>query len=132
VYEALRHAHPHVSVFLKDSIPDRFEYGSHRRVAPIIGIADEGWTITNHRYFDKAPEAADGGNHGFDHEAIDMRGIFVAAGPSFRRGARVPAFRNVDVYPLLMKVLGLPAAPSDGDLSRVEGILAEQEKGGHP
>lgn len=125
VYEALRHAHPHVSVFLKDSIPDRLEYGSHRRVAPIIGIADEGWTITNHPYFEQAPEAADGGNHGFDHEARDMRGVFVAAGPSFRKDARVPAFRNVDVYPLLMRVLGLPAAPSDGDLSRVEGVFAE-------
>jgi predicted AlkP superfamily pyrophosphatase or phosphodiesterase len=125
VYEALREAHPHVSVFLKDSIPDRFEYGSHRRVAPIIGMADEGWTITNHRYFDEAPEWADGGNHGFDHEAGDMQGIFVAAGPSFRKGARVPAFRNVDVYPLLMRVLDLPAAPSDGDLSRVEGIFAK-------
>ena len=54
-----------------------------------------------------------------------MLGVFVAAGPSFREGSRVPAFQNVDVYPLLMEALGLPAAPGDGDLSRVRRILAE-------
>ncbi len=125
VYLALRDAHPHVSVYWKDSIPDRFEYGSHPRVPPIICIADDGWTITTHSFFERAPEAADGGNHGFDHQARDMQGIFIAAGPAFREAERVPAFRNVSVYPLLMELLRLPAAPGDGDLSEVGGILAE-------
>ncbi|MCK5484137.1 MAG: alkaline phosphatase family protein, partial [Gemmatimonadetes bacterium] len=125
VYESLRDAHPHVSVYMKDSIPERFEYGSHPRVAPIIGIADDGWTITTHSYFENAPEGADGGNHGFDHQADDMRGIFIAAGPAFREGARVPAFRNVNVYLLVMKALGLPAVQGDGDLSEVDGILVQ-------
>jgi predicted AlkP superfamily pyrophosphatase or phosphodiesterase len=125
VYESLRDAHPHVSVYWKDSIPERFEYGSHPRVPPIIGIADDGWTITTHPFFDRAPEGADGGNHGFDHHAPDMQGIFIAAGPSFREGARVSAFRNVNVYLLVMKALGLPAVEGDGDFSEVDGILAE-------
>jgi predicted AlkP superfamily pyrophosphatase or phosphodiesterase len=125
VYLALRDAHPHVSVYWKDSIPDRFEYGSHPRVPPIICIADDGWTINTHPFFERAPEAVDGGNHGFDHQARDMQGIFIAAGPAFREAERVPAFRNVSVYPLLMELLGLPAVPGDGDLSEVGGILAE-------
>lgn len=125
VYRALRDAHPHVSVYWKDSIPDRFDYGSHPRIPPIIGIADDGWTIATHPYFERAREAIDGGNHGFDHESRNMQGIFVAAGPAFREGLRVPAFRNVNVYPLLMEILGLPALPGDGDLSDVEGILIE-------
>jgi predicted AlkP superfamily pyrophosphatase or phosphodiesterase len=125
VYEALHGAHPHVSVFLKDSIPARFEYGSHPRVAPIVGIADDGWTISTRPYFERRPEEADGGNHGFDQQATDMQGIFIAAGPAFRQGVRVPPFRNVNVHLLLMKTLGLPAAPGDGDLSKVDGILAE-------
>jgi predicted AlkP superfamily pyrophosphatase or phosphodiesterase len=125
VYAALHHAHPHVTVYWKDSIPAEYEYGTHRRVAPIIAIADDGWSITTHPYYDPAPGLADGGTHGFDHRAPDMRGIFVAAGPSFKTGVRVPAFRNVHVYPLLMEILGLPAEPSDGDLAATEGILAE-------
>lgn len=35
------------------------------------------------------------------------------------------AFRNVNVYLLVMKALGLPAVEGDGDLSEVDGILAE-------
>lgn len=125
VYGSLRGSHPNVSVYWKDSIPAHFQYGSHPRIPPIIGIADDGWTISTHSFFDRAPEAADGGNHGFDHHAPDMQGIFVAAGPSFREGIRVPAFRNVNVYLLVMEALGLPAAEGDGDLSEVDGILAE-------
>jgi hypothetical protein len=52
-----------------------------------------------------------------------MWGIFVAAGPAFMKGLSEPAFRNVDVYPLLMDILGLPASPNDGDLGEVEGML---------
>jgi len=125
VYGALKEAHPHLSVYWKDSIPERFDYGRHSRVPPIIGIADDGWTITTHPYFERRPEEADGRNHGFDNAAKDMQGIFVAAGPAFRKGVRLEAFRNVDVYPLLMRLLSLPAAPSDGDLSRVSGMLVE-------
>lgn len=125
VYAALKGAHPHVSIYWKDSIPARYDYGRNRRVPPIIGIADDGWTISTRPYFEEAPIRADGGNHGFDHAAKDMQGIFIAAGPAFPSGVRAPAFRNVDVYPLLMEILGLPAAPSDGDLARVEGLLVD-------
>jgi hypothetical protein len=44
-----------------------------------------------------------------------MRAIFIARGPSIRDGVVVPAFDNVDVYPLLMRLVGLPAASNDGD-----------------
>ena len=36
-----------------------------------------------------------------------MRTIFLARGPSFRRGVVVPPITNVDIYPLLMSLLGL-------------------------
>ena len=54
-----------------------------------------------------------------------MQGVFIAAGPSFREGTRVPAFRNVNVYLLVMEALGLPAVVGDTDFSEVDGILAE-------
>ena len=55
------------------------------------------------------------GAHGYDPAERDMHGIFVAAGPSFRRGLATPPLDNVDVYPLLARLLGIPAAPNDGD-----------------
>ena len=122
VYEALREAHPNLAVFLRDSIPERFQYGTGPRIAPILGVADAGWMISTRPYFESASAVA--GNHGYDPEARDMWGIFVAAGPAFVEGLETPAIRNVDIYPLLMDILGLPASPSDGDLQEVAGILA--------
>ena len=52
-----------------------------------------------------------------------MQAIFVAHGPAFRAGAKVPAFPNVDVYPLMTHLLGLPAAANDGDYDAVKDML---------
>lgn len=132
VYQALRDAHPRLSVFLRDSIPERFAYGASPRVPPILGIADEGWAISSRPFFESTPGAPGRGNHGYDPEVTDMWGVFIAAGPAFRRGLRVPAFRNVDVYPLLMEVLGLPTSPHDGDLAEVEKLLVRSPPSSPP
>ena len=54
-----------------------------------------------------------------------MHGIFVAAGPSFRKGITTPPLDNVDVYPLLARVLGIPSAPNDGNPAATAAILVE-------
>jgi hypothetical protein len=53
-----------------------------------------------------------------------MRALFVAHGPAFARGVTVAPFPNVDVYPLIMSVLRLPAEANDGHLTDVKGLLA--------
>jgi hypothetical protein len=45
-----------------------------------------------------------------------MLAIFVASGPAFRRGVRLPVFDNVDVYPLLAKLVGVRPRKNDGNL----------------
>jgi hypothetical protein len=52
-----------------------------------------------------------------------MEAIFLAAGPAFRRGAVTPVFDNVDVYPLLARLLGVKARPHDGDLRQLGPAL---------
>ena len=47
------------------------------------------------------------GEHGFDNALPDMRAIFFAWGPAFLTNVRIRNFENVDLYPLLTKVLGL-------------------------
>ncbi|GAB6459353.1 hypothetical protein bcgnr5379_63460 [Bacillus cereus] len=46
-----------------------------------------------------------------------MRAIFIARGPAFRQGATIPAFDNIDVYPLLARLLGIKPAKNDGDIA---------------
>ena len=45
-----------------------------------------------------------------------MRALFVAKGPAFRPGTRLPVFDNVDVYPLLAHLLGVTPQDNDGTL----------------
>ena len=57
-----------------------------------------------------------------------MRALFVAAGPDIRPGAVVPPFENVNLYPLIAKILGLDitdlkTGPIDGKLGVLGGIL---------
>jgi hypothetical protein len=44
-----------------------------------------------------------------------MRAIFYAIAPAIRRNTTVPGFENVNIYPLIAKILGLDTTPTDGD-----------------
>ncbi|MGI8561225.1 MAG: alkaline phosphatase family protein, partial [Luteimonas sp.] len=66
----------------------------------------------------------DRGSHGYDPQSPSMRALFVAHGPSFRRGVRIAPFDNVDVYPLLAHLVGVPPAPNDGDAATWKPALA--------
>jgi predicted AlkP superfamily pyrophosphatase or phosphodiesterase len=123
VYNALKGAHPHLQLFRRGEIPAELGFGTHPRVAPIIGLADPGWSITTRGYFRRNLERFDGGSHGYDQRSEEMRALFIAAGPGFRAGMAVPPFPNVDVYELIMAILDLEPVPGDGDLNRVSAIL---------
>jgi predicted AlkP superfamily pyrophosphatase or phosphodiesterase len=51
VVNALSGVHPNLTVLLKEDIPDRFHYQSNRRITPVLGLADLGWSITTHAGF---------------------------------------------------------------------------------
>jgi len=87
--------HPHLTVHRRDSIPQRLHYSAHQRIAPLIGIADEGWSM----------------------------GLFVASGPSFRAGFRSEPVANIHLYELMCAILGLTPAPNDGSLEMVRHLL---------
>jgi predicted AlkP superfamily pyrophosphatase or phosphodiesterase len=114
--------HPHMSCWRKSNLPARLHYGTNRRVAPVVCLADAGWVLTTHEY--RATHRFSVGEHGYDNADPAMRALFVAHGPAFRRGLLTPVFDNVDVYPLLARVLGVRPEPSDGDLAHVAAMLA--------
>lgn len=112
VERALLKPHPHMACWRKGEIPPRFRYGRNPRVAPIVCLPEMNWTITTRDWVAKAkPEL---GSHGYEPDDPEMAALFVAHGPAFRRQARLPAFDNVDVYPLLARLLGVRPQPVDG------------------
>jgi len=122
IYNQLNGSHPNMTVYFKEDIPEVFTYRNNRRITPIVGIADEGWSVTTTDYFNKNPNAFTGGNHGYDNRLADMQAIFVANGPAFQKGIQLEDFVNLDVYLLLCHALGLEPASNNGTL--VTSILA--------
>jgi predicted AlkP superfamily pyrophosphatase or phosphodiesterase len=118
VYRKLVSAHPRLSVYRRSETPEHWQYRDHERIAPIVGVADEGWSVMRKASVVDAFARSIrriGGNHGYDPYVASMQALFVAAGPAFRSGTVVPAFENVHVYELMCRVLGVPPAPNDGN-----------------
>ncbi|MDZ7266658.1 MAG: ectonucleotide pyrophosphatase/phosphodiesterase [candidate division KSB1 bacterium] len=119
VYQKLKGAHPHLQVYRKAEVPERFHFRGHRRIMPIIGLADEGWTIST-RGRNRRPR---GGDHGYDNLLPSMRATFIAHGPAFKSQLQVAPFQNIHVYNLACEILHLVPAPNDGSLDSVRTML---------
>ncbi|MGI4732660.1 MAG: ectonucleotide pyrophosphatase/phosphodiesterase [Janthinobacterium lividum] len=108
--------HPHVRCWRKAAIPARFHFGANPLVDPYLCLAETGWLIDR----TTPTKPATGGTHGYDNMAPEMAALFIAEGPAFAAGRRLPPFDNVDVAPLIRDLLGLPAghaldgSPLDG------------------
>ena len=129
IERALLAPHPRMQCWRKAEFPARFHYGSHPRIPSLLCLAANGGVITSRAYAEGGGHFS-AGEHGYDNEDPQMRALFVARGPAFRRGAVVPAFAGVDVYPLLAHVLGLEPASNDGDFDAVAPALREPPRAG--
>ncbi len=121
VYAGLRKA-PHMQVYRKDSVPERFHYRAHPRITPLVLVADEGWTATTHwRATNRKP--IHGGTHGFDNQLPSMGALFIAAGPDIQPGQVLPPVQNIHVYELMAKLLGITPAKNDGSPDSLRAVL---------
>ena len=119
---ALLAPHDHMQCWLKTGVPARLHYGANRRVPAIVCLGQVGWSVVTRTQSSLYPYLL--GNHGYDPVEPTMAAIFLAHGPAFRAGAVVPAFDNVDVYPLLARLMGLHPLANDGSLTPLKPALA--------
>lgn len=110
---------PHIKAYKKEEVPERFIYGKHPRVGDIVVIPDIG-TYVQFRTESRPRYAA---THGYDNYVPEMEAIFYAAGPSFKKGARVQTIPNVNLYLLICNLLNLEPALNDGKQEEVELLL---------
>jgi len=119
VAAALIKPHAHMQCWRKAEIPARFQFGKNPRVGAIFCLAEHGWEIAQ-----GTPSwLGNGGDHGFDNLDPDMAATFVASGPAIRAAGTLPTFDNVDVYPLVARLIGVTPQPSDGNAGTLEPIL---------
>ncbi len=124
VFNLINGKHPNLSVYKRADVPKYLHYSKNNRIAPIVGILDNGWSLTSHEYFDSHQSFYNGGTHGYDPTHSDMHAFFLAHGPSFKSGIKTAAFENIQLYNLMANVLELEPVENDGDNEAVENILA--------
>ncbi|TXI70375.1 MAG: alkaline phosphatase family protein [Cyclobacteriaceae bacterium] len=125
VFTLLKKQEKNFTVLKKEEYPASWQY-THERVGDIMIVAHEGFYIregTRERFLSSAKLGTKMGVHGYDPAVVrDMYGIFYAQGPNIKKGAKVAAFQNIHVYPLIAKILGLPLPVIDGKEEVLGGI----------
>ncbi len=121
VKQSLAQPHEHVQCWPKAELPARFDYGRNARVPPFICLAEIEWSLATRESMARNPPG--GGSHGFDPDDPQMAALFIAHGPAFVRGAALESFSNVDVYPLLARLLGIRPQPHQGRLETFMPVL---------
>ena len=127
LYAALKDKHPHLAVYRSSELPEQYHLAGHPRLPSVIGIADEGWSITSRRnvrrWLEDTYRGESGGEHGYPASAPSMQGLFIANGPRIKQGITVKPFENIHIYELMCAILGLQPAKNDGDPAVTRDML---------
>ncbi len=112
----------HGRAYLREELPESLHYRHDRRIGDVVILMDMPYLILWKEY---AP-AILVGEHGWNPDHPEMHGIFVASGPGIKRGATIPAFENIHIYPLLAELLGLTIPPDiNGRPGWLRGLILE-------
>jgi len=126
LYDLLKKKAQNFSVYRRDEFPTAWHYNTPR-AGDILLVAKPGHYITtgsHEKTMRERKEGAEFGVHGYDPaEVHDMYGIFYATGPNIKPRSSLPAIKNVDVYPLVATILGLPLPKIDGDSAVLSPII---------
>ncbi|HEY6503845.1 MAG TPA: alkaline phosphatase family protein, partial [Chitinophagaceae bacterium] len=123
VYKRLKRLEKDFTVYLNNNMPEHLHYRKEDDAKGVIGdiLLVPAWP----KIFYYPGKKPDPGAHGFDPALIkDMYTVFYAWGPNFKTGIHVPAFENVNVYPVVTKILGLTYAEKiDGSPDLADRIV---------
>ena len=129
-YQKLKSADALFTVYRRAQVPAYLHYNGNPREGDPVIIPKGPYMIRAHGpepgREDRPPPA---GEHGYDpYEMHSMRAIFFAAGPDIKPGVTVKPFENINVFPLVTKILGLENPPIDGSANVLSGVLRDTEK----
>ena len=127
-YEALRGKSDKFVVYRRTQVPAYLHFDSNPREGDPV-VVPTGPYFISATADPRSAEHPPAGMHGYDATRMpEMKAIFFAAGPDIRPGITLEPFENVNVYPLVAKILGLDitnlkTGPIDGTLGALGGIL---------
>ncbi|XP_077991511.1 ectonucleotide pyrophosphatase/phosphodiesterase family member 7-like [Glandiceps talaboti] len=107
-----------LTVYKKEDLPERFHYKNNDNVLDIVLLSNPNTVLQ------LIPGAQpDYATDGFDPDYINMRTIFYATGPSFKKGYVKDSFESIHIYELMCRLLGLDPAPNNGSFEEVKDVL---------
>jgi len=127
IYEALKEASPHLAIYKRAEIPERYHLRKSARTPPILGVPDVGWEIATRSGIETHQAPMLKGDHGQDPVDPRMHGLFIAHGSAFRSGLVIDRFESIEIYNLLARVLGLEPALNDGDPAALEAVFTTNQ-----
>lgn len=132
MYQTLKKdADERYKVYLNDNTPAHWNFNKandrYNRIADILLIPNHPYVF---RYGSKEPNP---GVHGYDPALVkDMLATFYAWGPAFKRNLTIAPFKNVNVYPMVAKILGLTVTNKiDGTPALAKKILKRKPAAKH-
>ncbi len=124
-YQKLKAADASFMVYRRANVPAELHFNSNPREGDPVIVARGPYAIrAKAPPADREDRAPTVGNHGFDPFMMpNMKAVFYAEGPDIRHDVKLKPFENINVYPLIVKILGLDSPPVDGSLSVLSGVL---------
>ena len=121
IRDAINNAWSNGKAMLSSETPENWQATTSAGFADLIIQANPGYLVFSAT--DRLPPNLRG-HHGWAPEEEAMHAIFLASGPRLPKGMRIEAIRAIDVYPLMMEILGLPiTSPIDGDSDKLVPLL---------
>jgi len=126
-YEALNGKSDKFLVYRRAQVPAGLHFDGNARAGDPVLIPTGPYYLAVSR--DPSRPGPPAGAHGYDPSRVsEMKAIFFAAGPDIRANVTLPPFEDVNIYPLIAKILGLDitnlkTGPIDGKLAVMQGIL---------
>jgi predicted AlkP superfamily pyrophosphatase or phosphodiesterase len=121
-YKELKSAAKDYEAYLATNLPGRWHYSKkddrYNRIGDIILVSNPPKVFNlNGRHLNPA-------THGFDPALTVMHATFYAWGPAFKSDLKIKGFENVNIYPLITRILQLKITePVDGDIKVLQPIL---------
>ncbi len=109
----------HFKCYPKDKTPKKLNFRGSDRIGDFVCIANKDWSIGLSK--GHLPK----GNHGWSQfGGMDMHAILYAKGPLFKNSFEQETINNIDLFPLLAKILGLKVdVEIDGDFKNSAKLL---------
>jgi predicted AlkP superfamily pyrophosphatase or phosphodiesterase len=111
----------HGRAYTPTGTPGQWQVDTNPRFPDVIMVPNPGFAVLSTA---NQAHRINKGDHGWAPEWSDMHGFFVASGPDIKAGVPLGAVYNVDIYPLMVSILGLePPDNLDGDANNLAKLL---------